>query len=174
MDGGVSPFNNPSFQAFLYVTLSGYHVQWGTGAEQLLLVSAGTGASDPSRTPANIAAEGAVKALLSLMDDCAALVETLMQWMSASPTAREIDREMGDLGSDLVAGTSLLSYLRYNVMLSQKEVEELCPGLSTKEIASLGEMDNPDNLDVLLDLGEAAAERKVRDGDFPSTFDLQI
>jgi hypothetical protein len=174
VDGGVSPFNNPSFQAFLYVTLSGYHVQWGTGAEQLLLVSAGTGASDPSRTPANIAAEGAVKALLSLMDDCAALVETLMQWMSASPTAREIDREMGDLGSDLVAGTSLLSYLRYNVMLSQKEVEELCPGLSTKEIASLGEMDNPDNLDVLLDLGEAAAERKVRDGDFPSTFDLQI
>jgi hypothetical protein len=28
-------------------------------------------------------------------------------------------------------------------------------------------MDNPDNLDVLLDWGEAAAERKVRDGDFP-------
>ena len=108
------------------------------------------------------------------MDDCAALVETLMQWMSASPTAREIDREIGDLGSDRVAGTSLLSYLRYNVMLSQKEVEELCPGLSTKEIASLGEMDNADNLDVLLDLGEAAAERKVRDGDFPATFDLQI
>ena len=48
------------------------------------------------------------------------------------------------------------------------------PRLSTKEIASLGEMDNPDNLDVLLDLGEAAAERKVRDGDFPATFDLQI
>lgn len=39
VDGGVSPFNNPSFQAFLYVTLSDYHVQWGTGAEQLLLVS---------------------------------------------------------------------------------------------------------------------------------------
>jgi hypothetical protein len=31
----------------LYVTLSGYHVQWRTGAEQLLLVSAGAGASDP-------------------------------------------------------------------------------------------------------------------------------
>ena len=75
------------------MTLSGYHVQWGTGAEQLLLVSAGTGAPDPGRTPTNLAAEGAVKALLSLMDDCAALVETLMQWMSASPTAREIDRE---------------------------------------------------------------------------------
>ncbi len=174
VDGGVSPFNNPSFQAFLYVTLSGYHVQWRTGAEQLLLVSAGAGASDPGQTPANIAAEGAAKALLSLMDDCAALVETLMQWMSASPTARVIDREIGDLRSDLVAGTSLLSYLRYSVMLSQKEMEELCPGLSTKEIASLGEMDNPDNLDVLLDLGEAAAERRVRDGDFLATFDLQI
>jgi hypothetical protein len=38
------------------------------------------------------------------MDDCAALVETLMQWMSASPTAREIDREIGDLrGGHFVA-----------------------------------------------------------------------
>jgi uncharacterized protein len=53
-----------------------------------------------------MAAEAAVKALLSLMDGCAALVETLKQWMSASPTARVIDREIGDLRSDLVAGTS--------------------------------------------------------------------
>lgn len=172
VDGGVSPFNNPSFQVFLYATLAGYHLQWKTGAEQILLVSAGTGASDPSRTPANIAAEGAVKALLSLMDDCAALVEILMQWLSASPTAREIDREIGDLRGDLVAGAPLLSYLRYNVMLSENEVGQLRPGLSTGQITSLGEMDNPDNLDVLLELGEAAAERKVRDGDFPAAFDL--
>jgi hypothetical protein len=28
------------------------------------------------------------------MDDCAALMETMMRWMSASPTARTSDREI--------------------------------------------------------------------------------
>jgi predicted acylesterase/phospholipase RssA len=172
VDGGVSPFNNPSLQAFMYATLDGYKIGWKTGAGQLLLVSVGTGASDPRRTPSQIAAQGAIKALLSLMDDCAALVETMMQWMSSSPTAREIDSEIGDLRDDQVAGAPLLSYLRYNVKLSEEEVGGLLPGLSPQQVESLGEMDNPDNLDALLALGEAAAGRKVEDGDFPKAFDL--
>ena len=118
VDGGVSPFNNPSLQAFMYATLDGYNVKWKTGPEQLLLVSVGTGAADPSQTPSQIAASGAIKALFSLMDDCAAVVEIMMQWMSSSPTARVIDREIGDLRADMVGGAPLLSYLRYNVTLS--------------------------------------------------------
>jgi hypothetical protein len=39
-------------------------------------------------------------------------------------------------------------------------------------MASLGEMDNPDNLDVLLKLGEAAGERRVQPTDFAAAFDL--
>ena len=173
VDGGVSPFNNPSLQAFMYATLNGYSVNWKMGPERILLVSVGTGASDPSRTPSQIAAKGAIKALFSLMDDCAALVETMMQWMSSSPTARLIDREIGDLRGDMVAGVPLLTYLRYNVTLSEEELGALGPRLSPKEVASLGEMDNPNNLDVLLELGRAAAGQKVQAGDFPATFDLK-
>jgi len=33
-------------------------------------------------------------------------------------------------------------------------------------------MDNPDNLGILKELGEAAAAQKIRASDFPSTFDL--
>lgn len=172
VDGGVSPFNNPSLQAFMYATLEGYKVGWKTGAEQLLLVSVGTGASDPGQTPSRIAAKGAIKALFSLMDDCAALVETIMQWMSASPTAREIDGDIGDLRSDLIAGVPLLSYLRYNARLSRDEVDRLLPALSAKQADSLGEMDNPGNLDALLALGAAAAAGNVQDDDFPKAFDL--
>jgi hypothetical protein len=36
----------------------------------------------------------------------------MMQWMSSNPTARLIDREIGDLHNDLLAGAPLLSYLR--------------------------------------------------------------
>jgi hypothetical protein len=173
VDGGVSPFNNPSLQAFMYATLDGYNVKWKTGPEKMLLVSVGTGASDPGRTPSRIAAKGAIKALFSLMDDCAALVEIMMQWMSSSPTARVIDLEIGDLGGDMVAGAPLLSYLRYDVTLSEEEVGALRPGLSPRQMASLGEMDKPGNLDVLLELGEAAAEQEVKARDFPATFDLE-
>lgn len=173
VDGGVSPFNNPSLQAFMYATLDGYRVNWKTGPDQLLLVSVGTGVSDPSQTPSKIAAKGAVKALFSLMDDCAALVETMMQWMSTSATARTIDRELGDLRHDLVAGAPLLSYLRYNVVLTPEEINDLQPGLPPKVVASLGEMDEPGNLDALLALGTAAAARDVQAGDFGTGFDLR-
>lgn len=173
VDGGVSPFNNPSLQAFMYATLDGYNVNWQTGADSLLVVSIGTGASAPDQSPSKIAAKGAIKALFSLMDDCAALVETMMQWMSSSRTARIIDREVGDQRHDLVAGAPLLSYLRYNLTLSAREIEGLHPGLSAEQLESLGEMDNPANLDLLLELGEAAAARKVEATDFGSGFDLE-
>jgi len=173
VDGGVSPFNNPSLQAFMYATLDGYNVNWQTGADSLLVVSIGTGASAPDQSPSKIAAKGAIKALFSLMDDCAALVETMMQWMSSSRTARIIDREVGDQRHDLVAGAPLLSYLRYNLTLSAEEIEGLHPGLSVEQLESLGEMDNPANLDLLLELGETAAARKVQATDFGSGFDLE-
>ena len=172
VDGGVSPFNNPSLQAFMYATLDGFNVNWSTGANNLLLVSVGTGASDASQTPSRLAAKGAIKALFSLMDDCATLVELMMQWMSSSPTARVVDSELGSLNHDLLAAAPLLSYLRYNVQLTETEVNTLRPGLDATRMSTLAAMDNPDNLDVLLELGTAAATGEVKDMDFARNFDL--
>jgi len=172
VDGGVSPYNNPSLQALMYATLDGYKVKWPTGADKLLMVSVGTGASEANQTPSQLAAEGAIRALFSLMDDCAALVETMMQWMSTSPTRRTFDVEIGNLGGDLLLGEALLTYLRYNVMLSANEIDTLHPGLSAKVVESLGEMDNPDNPDLLLKLGQAAAGEQILADHFASEFDL--
>lgn len=172
VDGGVSPYNNPSLQALMYATLDGHKVKWPTGADKLLMVSVGTGASAANQAPSRIAAKGAIKALFSLMDDCAALVETMMQWMSTSPTKRTIDVDIGNLGDDLLAGAPLLTYLRYNVMLTADEIETLHPGLSEKNVESLGEMDNPMNLDLLLELGQTAGGQQVLADHFPREFDL--
>lgn len=172
VDGGVSPFNNPALQAFMYATLHGYHIGWPTGADKLLLVSVGTGSADPEVKKANIAAKHAVNALLSLMDDCASLQETMMQWMSSSPTAREIDRELGDLRHDLIAEAPLLSYLRYNVSLSKDNVKRFDPTLTDSRIESLSAMDAPENMVILHGLGTMAANLKVKSEDFPSVFDL--
>jgi hypothetical protein len=172
VDGGVSPFNNPALQAFMYATLCGYRVNWTARADRLLLVSLGTGASDPSQAPSRIAATGAIRALFGLIDDCGSLVETIMQWVSRSVTAREIDRELEECSDDLLSESPRLSYLRYNVSLSPAGVNELLPGLPAEQVASLGEMDNPDNLEVLLRLGEAGGRREISADHFPATFDL--
>lgn len=172
VDGGVSPFNNPALQAFMYATLDGYRVNWPTGADNMLIVSVGTGDADPEHSPSNIAAKGAVKALLSLMDDCAALVETVMQWMSSGTKITYIDRELGDLRDDLITATPLFSYVRYNVSFNKNEVDRLKPGLSEKQIESLSAMDETDNLTVWKELGELAAGEQVEGIDFPHRFDL--
>ena len=173
VDGGVSPFNNPALQAFMYATLDGYRVGWPMGADKILLVSVGTGAADPNVKPSSITAVHALNALLSLMNDCASLQETILQWMSTSSTTRTIDRELGDLRQDLLGQAPLLSYLRYNVDLGKERVQELDPALIDEElIASLSSMDAPENMEVLHKLALTAAERGVSAGDFESNFDL--
>ena len=175
VDGGVSPFNNPSLQALMYATLDGYRVGWPTGADELLLVSVGTGSRDPKVTPLKIdvAAGQGVQSLTALMDDCASLMETLLQWMSCSTTAREIDREIGDLRNDRLADRPLLTYLRYNLPLTRDAVRELNPGLADDRIDGLSEMDAPANMQTLLELGRESAKRLVREEDFAAGFDLR-
>jgi len=173
VDGGVSPFNNPSVQALMYATIAGYRVGWPMGADKLMLVSVGTGAADPDVRRASLSALQAVKALLSLMNDCASFQETLMQWMSSSPGALPIDRELGNLAGDNLGAAPLIGYRRYNVELSPAEVQRLQPELTDpEEIAKLSAMDSPDNMPVLLDLGRAVGKREVSEADFPASFDV--
>lgn len=172
IDGGVSPFNNPALQAFMYASLDGFRINWPIGADNLLIVSVGTGDADPEHAPSKIAAKGAVKALLSLMDDCGALVETMMQWMSSGTKISNIDRELGDLRDDLIAPSPLFTYTRYNISFEPDEVNRLKPGLSKKQIESLSAMDETDNLLVWKELGEIASDEQVEGIDFPHRFDL--
>jgi predicted acylesterase/phospholipase RssA len=173
VDGGVSPFNNPALMAVMYATMAGYRLSWPTGADKLLVVSIGTGAADPDVTHARVAAKQAVNALLSLMNDSATLQDTVMQWLSSSPTAHAFDREVGDLQSDLVGGAPVLSYVRYNVDLRVDEVKKLDPTLKDDDvIESLSAMDAPQNMDTLHRLGELGAGRDIQSEHFPEAFDL--
>jgi len=93
--------------------------------------------------------------------------------MSSGPTAQEIDRELGDLSNDLLAGIPLLTYLRYNVDLRKESVQELDPSLTdSKMIESLSDMDSPENMEVLHKLGALAAKLNVNSSDFKAKFDL--
>lgn len=173
VDGGVSPYNNPALQAFMYATVSGYRVQWPAGDDNIHLVSVGTGTADPSVRRSEVAAAHAFRALLSLMDDVATLQEVILQWMSSSPRARRIDSELGTLDGDLACGRPLLSYVRYDVDLRPSSVQELLGNDATAVPAeNLSAMDAPENMEALYRLGVAAGKRDVQSQDFPGRFDL--
>lgn len=178
VDGGVSPANNPALQCLMTSTVEGFNFGWATGADQLLVVSVGTGKSDPALGLSNAltgaAAVHAMRSLASLMEDCADLVETVMQWLSTSPTARTIDREIGKVTPPL-GGTPMLSYLRYNVLLESDWVQaHLGRSMTAAELKVLEAMDKPGNIPALDELGRDAGARLVSGTHFPAAFDVGV
>jgi len=173
VDGGISPFNNPALQAFMYATLSGYRINWPAGKDKIFVVSVGTGAADPAVRRSEIAAAQALRSLLSLMDDCASLQEAVLQWMSESPTARKIDSELGTLEGDVAGGAPLLSYVRLNVDHQSAAISELL-GDEAKTIAmeNLTARDAPENMPALHRLGVVAGQRRVLAEHCPPALDL--
>jgi hypothetical protein len=178
VDGGVSPSNNPSLQALMTATIASHGFGWSTGADRLLVVSVGTGKANPAVGHANlITGTAAVHALISLaalMEDCADQVETVMQWLSASPTARDIDRATGKAEPPL-GGTPLVSYLRYNVLLQSDWCRRhLGVELGDDELKALEAMDQPNNIPALDSLGRTAGATLVKAGHFDARFDARI
>ena len=173
VDGGVSPHNNPALQLLMLATLKGHGLNWETGEQDLLLVSLGTGSRDLAMEANEVMdmkpVELGIRGLSALMTDTSVLNEQILQWLSTSPTARQIDREVGDLSQDLPGGTSLLTYLRYDVNFDEDWVARL---ISDEDLESIHEMDKPENMDALARLGQAAAER-ISDDHFPTHFDVK-
>jgi hypothetical protein len=139
-----------------------------------LLVSLGTGSKTFALDQQDVmdmkAVELGVRGLSSLMDDTSALNELLLQWMSSSETAHEIDSEIGDLSGDLLGGGKpLLTYLRYDVQFDDAWLKDK---LSPEQLESIAEMDRAENMDKLVEIGKAAADR-IEDGHFGRGFDIE-
>jgi hypothetical protein len=164
VDGGVSPHNNPSLQLVLLAALKGYGFGWPLGADRLQVVSIGTGTWQVEHSAAdllgNSAARNALLSLMSIMDDCSALNELVLQWLSDSPTARSLDSEVGALAGDLFGGLDpWVSYLRYNATLEPRWLTTHLPEarIDKATLEQLQRMDNPASLELLAKIGDAAA-----------------
>jgi len=176
VDGGVSPHTNPALLMLMLATLKGYGFRWPLGADRLMLASVGTGSTSikpkvdaARRRPAIMFA---IESLRSLMDDSDRLGQTLLQWMSVSPTPWIINDEVGNLEEDVIGAKPFLHYLRYDAPLSHEWLEQhLGLALEPNEIASIREMDRPENSHRLLEIGRRAAEIQVQPDHFPSRFD---
>jgi hypothetical protein len=178
VDGGVSPYNNPALQMLMFATCGGYGLRWPFGADDLLLVSAGTGMR-PLQMPVDDIVDMpavvlAAQSMLSIMADANWLGQAVLQWMAASPTSWQIDSEVGDLRADrLGGGPSLITYQRYEVSLEPKWLRDnLGVHVDDEHCDDLYAMDNPRNLGRLAELGTSAAAAQIDPDHFPSAFDL--
>lgn len=176
VDGGVSMHNNPALQLLMVANLEGFGLRWPMGAERMFVCSVGTG-SYPSTAPRekllkynNLDWAGLL--VSQMMDDATELGQTVLQWMSHSPTNRQIDSQIGALEGDLVGTEPLLHYLRYNVRLSEEGLDEVGLRFAPDKVERLREMSDTRNIGDLDRIGVTAAGTQIQRTHFPAAFDL--
>ncbi len=163
VDGGVSMSNNPALTLLMVATLKGFPFHWQLGEDKLSIVSVGTGYSIFDKKVGEIEeawlGTWAQNVPDMLMQDASWQNQIMLQWLSNSPTAHEIDMEIGSLKDDYIAGKPMLKYLRYNFPITLKTLNAL--GLSqtfnVEDVKSIIEMSNAQNRFKLYDIGFAAS-----------------
>lgn len=175
VDGGVSMHANPALQMLMVAALEGFGLQWPLGEDRILLCSVGTGAYAAAPTAESITGYRQVQWLSQLMvhllRDASDLGETLLQWISRSPTAREIDRQVGDLSGDLMGREPLLTYLRYDLPLTVEALAEMGYHPTPEELAGLRSLAGYRHVEAMERVGRDAARAVVAEH-FPAAFDL--
>jgi hypothetical protein len=185
VDGSMSLMNNPSFQLYLVATLRGYNFggpakTWKTGPDDLFIVSVGTGRHQQKLKAEDWKNPNLIKLVPQVaeqfMNDANEMVEMVMQLLGQQPPGykfRKIDLEVGDLESDKAGGENLFTYVRYNAELGKDYLNSIgVTDIPDKEIESLIELDNANNAERLMSIGEKASE-EIKDSHFPAVFDIK-
>jgi patatin-like phospholipase/acyl hydrolase len=176
IDGGVSMVNNPALMLFLISSLKEFPFHWELSEKKLLLVSIGTGTwkliNDVGSITGAHLTTWASKVPSMLMYDANQQNQLLLQYLSKSKTPSIIDREIGDLSSDLLTEKPLLTYLRYNAFLDENGLNALNLAKLVPNLKSLRDMSIGKNRFELAEIGEKAAETQILDEHFPNEFNI--
>ncbi|HPE75967.1 MAG TPA: patatin-like phospholipase family protein [Draconibacterium sp.] len=173
VDGGVSTANNPALTLLMVATLKGFPFHWQMSAENLSIVSVGTGYSIFKKQIGEIT-NAWIKTWAEsvpdmLMQDASWQNQIMLQWLSDSPTAHYVDMEIEYLKDDYIGMQPQLKYLRYNFPITENELNGLKiseKAFTGKDVESLVEMSNAENREILYKIGKAAGEREIKDEHF--------
>ena len=174
VDGGVTTYNNPAYLAFQIATAKPYKVNWQTGAEQLLIVSVGTGSA------ANVLAKNTDADDMNLIHFAKNVPSALMNAASAGwdmtcrtlgvcRHGRPIDREIGDMVSSSPddpnwTGPKLFTYLRYDPDVTLDGLKDL--GLTDINPSKVQLMDSVDHIPEIRRVGITYAAKHVQPAHF--------
>ena len=170
IDGGMSSYNNPSFQLFREATQPDYGIGWPPGEKNMLLISVGTGYRIEEipypKARSYKALNWAPYAIGSFMDSANLQQNLLMRLMSQ----RKPDRRSGvetDYLSDFFK--PLLTYHRYTISFNKERFEAL--GLVNIDAEKVQAMDCVDQIPALQRIGQAIAQEQVQKEDFQGFLD---
>ena len=167
IDGGVTPFNNPSQALFQMATFKAFGITWPTGPERLMIASLGTGTYRPSFVyeEEGVArfAKLAYYALMSLMTDAENMSLAQMQWMGECLTEWKINSEVGSLCAEVPQGGKMFRFLRYDVKLEVEWLRnELDVHVSERDCERYRGMDNPGIVNDIYEIAKLAAAKQVK------------
>lgn len=163
VDGGITTYNNPAFQAFLMATVEPYKMNWPVGEDKMLLVSIGTGASPQANKDLNPNEMNLIYNASSIPSALmyAALNEqdTLCRVFGKCLAGDELDREVGDLigAKGPVGPGKLFTYMRYNAELSDDGLKAL--GLADIVPEDVQKLDSVEHIAELQRVGQAVAKK---------------
>jgi patatin-like phospholipase/acyl hydrolase len=163
VDGGVSMSNNPALTLLMVATMKGFPFHWEMGADKLSLVSVGTGYSVFKKFVSDIddatMLTWASNVPDMLMADASWQNRVILQWLSKSHTAENLDDEMGNLDNDLLTEKPLINYLRYNFPITENSLNGLGLGhFTSADVANLVEMSHAGNREILYNIGLKASD----------------
>jgi uncharacterized protein len=162
VDGGVTPYNNPSLLLYLMATLPCYHLSWETGVDKLLLVSIGTGrvrvASGATTAEHMNLLFHARRVPVALIDSSIQQQDIVCRLLGDCRVGGDIDSEIGDLkaGSGGANAAKRFAYLRYDLVYSAVQIA------GAEKIDRRGfAIDNLELIPLLREIGAAYADRFV-------------
>jgi len=163
IDGGISPYNNPSIAMFHAATLPQYEMNYPTGKDDLFLCSIGTGSLRPKYTTGELGRinflGGALRALRSLMEANILEQDRLCRTLGHCLYGADIDREFGSMIGE---GRGLFTYCRYQHDFTAAEIADCRRETgSTKPF----ELDDLVGVPALLEIGKRVAVEQVSAGD---------
>jgi len=163
VDGGITTYNNPAFQAFLMATVEPYKMDWLAGEDKVLVVSIGTGTSPQANAELGpndmnlLYNAGSIPSALMY----AALNEQdmLCRIFGKCLAGDELDREVGDLiaAKGPVGPGKLFTYVRYNAELSVAGLNAL--GLADIKPKDVQMLDSVAHVGELQRVGQAVAKK---------------
>ncbi|MCW5695639.1 MAG: patatin-like phospholipase family protein [Bauldia sp.] len=167
IDGGVTAHNNPSLALLQIATIPAYGYAWPTGADELLIISVGTGFS-VRRIEATAAARmrpifAAGAALIGMIDEIGRQVLTQMQLLGRTDTPWRLNSEVDDLGGFVLPAEPLFTFQRYDLRYDAGWLaSELGLSLAARDLERLPALADPGTMPLAHEIATAAAARFVR------------
>lgn len=165
VDGGITTYNNPAFQAFLMATVRPYEMNWTTGEKKLLIVSIGTGTSPQANADLE---PGEMNLLFNAGSIPSALMfaalnehDFLCRVFGKCLAGDLLDREVGDMICQSgPVDPKLFTYVRYNAELSRAGLDAI--GLSQIKPEDVQKLDSIQHITELQEVGRKLAGLNVK------------